>query len=176
MPLLIWWALEEFCTNDAAGVVDLFEDRRLFDTAMVQSTMLEFLMRRLAAEGTRDYLRQAARLLRLAPDATSKASLLLGFETAYRGRSMVGLPDELLDAIADAGGGSLAMQLRQGASDALANARTLLRDSSADELELQRVIEALGEVRQAAREPPRPHSNGVSSAVTHVGQRPPASS
>ena len=148
MPLLVWWALEEFCSNDANQVVDLFEDVRLFDAALVQSTMLEYVMRRLAAEGTRDYLRAGARLLRLAPDTKSKKALLLGFETAYRGRSMVGLPDELLQAIGDAGGGSLAMQIRQRSPGIIGKARQLLEDDSTDGLELQRVIEALGEVPQ----------------------------
>lgn len=149
MPLLVWWALEEFCSNDATQVVDLFENPRLFDASMVQGTLLEFVMRRLAAQGTRDYLRSSARLLHLAPDRKSEEALLHGFENAFRGRSMVGLPEELLDAIANAGGGSLAMQVRQGSSGVVERARQLLADPNADELELQRVIEALGEVPQA---------------------------
>ena len=146
MPLLVWWALEEFISNNADQVVSLFEGGRLFDEAMVQNSTLEFIMRRLAAEGTRDYLRKCARLLRLAPDAESKRVLLAGFEQAYRGRSMVGLPNELLTAIAESGGGSLAMRIRQGMASATEEAEHLLENPSANEEDLQRAIEALGEV------------------------------
>ncbi|MDA0346843.1 MAG: dehydrogenase [Verrucomicrobia bacterium] len=146
MPLLVWWALEEFVSNDPNQVVSMFEGRRLFDEAMVQKPILEFLMRRLAAEGSRDYLRISARLLNLAPDAKSKSSLLEGFEKAYRGRSMVGLPEELLDAVAKAGGGSLAMQIRQGIPTVAREAAVLLANASANEESLRRVIEAIGEV------------------------------
>jgi putative membrane-bound dehydrogenase-like protein len=146
MPLLVWWALEEFVSNNANQVVSMFEGGRMFDEAMVQKPMLEFLMRRLAGEGTRDYLRVGARLLNLAPDRESKKTLMAGFEAAYRGRSMVGLPEELLDAIAKAGGGSLAMQIRQGIPGATQQAQNLMANKTADEETLQRVIEALGEV------------------------------
>jgi len=149
MPLLIWWALEEFVSTDANQVVSMFEGGRLFDEAMIQKPILEFLMRRLAAEGTREYLRIGARLLRLAPDDESRKTLLAGFEKAYRGRSMVGLPDELLDAVAKAGGGSLAMQIRQGIPEATQQAAALLKNAAANEENLQRVIEALGEVPAA---------------------------
>ncbi|QXD25947.1 dehydrogenase [Opitutia bacterium ISCC 51] len=146
MPLLVWWALEAFISNNPDQVVSLFEGGRLFDEAMVQNSTLEFIMRRLAAEGTRDYLRKCARLLKLAPDPESKRNLLAGFEQAYRGRSMVGLPDELLSAIATSGGGSLAMRIRQGMNSASEEAEQLLGNPSANEDDLQRVIEALGEV------------------------------
>jgi len=146
MPLLIWWALEEFVSNDANQVVSMFSGGRLFDEAMVQKPMLEFLMRRLAAEGTRNHLRICARLLGLAPDDESRKNLLVGFEKAYRGRSMVGLPDELLDAVAKAGGGSLAMQIRQGIPEAVRKAGEVLENETANEGTIQRVIEALGEV------------------------------
>ena len=137
MPLLVWWALEEFISNNPDQVVSLFEGGRLFDKAMVQKSTLEFIMRRLAAEGTRDYLRKCARLLKLAPDSESKRSLLAGFEQAYRGRSMIGLPDELLSAIATSGGGSLAMKIRQGMASASEEAEQLLGNPSANEDALQ---------------------------------------
>ena len=146
MPLLVWWALEAFVSHDPNKVVSMFEGGRLFDEAMVQNPMLEYLMRRLAAQGSREYLRISARLLNLAQDTRSRNALMAGFEKAYRGRSMVGLPDELLDAVAKAGGGSLAMQIRQGIPTAAGEAEELLGNPSANEENLRRVIEALGEV------------------------------
>ncbi|MCZ6674421.1 MAG: ThuA domain-containing protein [Verrucomicrobia bacterium] len=148
MPLLVWWALEAFCSQDANQVVGLFQNHRLFDRAMVQKPLLEFVIRRLASEGSRDYLRACARLLNLAPDKDSKATLLKGFEDAYRGRSMTGLPTELLDALTEAGGGSLAMQVRQGITAAVEKAEAALKNSSTKEEKRRRIIEALGEVPQ----------------------------
>lgn len=146
MPMLVWWALESYCSKDESQIIGLFNDKRMFDHSMVQSPILGFTMRRLASEGTRDYLRACAELLKRAPDAKSRDSLMEGFETAFRGRSMTGLPPELIEALSKAGGGSLAMQIRQGIPESYDRARVLLRDNSTGLLERQRTIEALGEV------------------------------
>ncbi len=146
MPMLVWWALESFCSGDEQQVVELFGDRRLFDHAMVQSPILGFTMRRLASEGTRDYLRACAQLLKSAPDSKSRESLLAGFETAFRGRAMTGLPEELVEAVSEAGGGSLAMQIRQNIPGVFERAKVLLSNGTTSSLDRQRTIEALGEV------------------------------
>ena len=49
-------------------------------------------MRRFALEGRRQDLLVCAELLRLAPSPQHATYLMTGFEEAYRGRSMVGLP------------------------------------------------------------------------------------
>lgn len=148
LPSFIWWALESFATNDPKQVVDLFKERSLFDHAMVQKPMLNLTMRRLAAEGSREYLRECARLLSLAPSQSAKDQLLAGFEEAYRGRSMTGLPQELLGELSKAGGGSLAMQLRQRIPESIVRAKAALVSAATSETDLQRIIETLGEVPQ----------------------------
>lgn len=150
VPSLVWWALESFATNDPRQVVDLFEDVSFFEYAMVQKPILNLTMRRLAAEGTRDYLRECARLLSLAPNQSAKDQLLAGFEEAYRGRSMTGLPEELLSELSKAGGGSLAMQLRQRIPESIVRTKAALASTATSEVDLQRIIEALGEVPQPA--------------------------
>jgi len=150
MPMMVWWALESACSEDAAQVVAMFEDETLFRADMVKKSLLRFTMRRLASEGTRSYLGECARLLRYAEDGESKAFLLEGFEEAFRGRSMLGLPEELLAELAKLGGGSVAMQIRQGIPESIAEARRLLLDGDVDRSELRRVIEALGEVPEAS--------------------------
>lgn len=148
MPLLVWWALESYCKSDVDAVVALFEEKRLFDRALIESSIGEFVMRRLAAEGTREYLRACARLLKMAPDNTTKASLLKGFEEAFRGRSMTGFPEELLKELVNAGGGSLAMRVRQQIPAAIEKADKALGENLISSEERRRIIEALGEVPQ----------------------------
>ncbi len=150
VPSFVWWALESFATKDPRQVVDLFEDVSLFEYAMVQKPMLNLTMRRLAAEGSRDYLRECARLLSLAPSQSAKDPLLAGFEEAYRGRSMTGLPEELLSELSKAGGGSLAMQLRQRIPESIVRTKAALTSAATSEVDLQRIIETLGEVPQPA--------------------------
>jgi putative membrane-bound dehydrogenase-like protein len=148
IPSFVWWAMESFASSDPQQVVSLFEDSSLFTHEMVQNSLLSLIMRRLAAEGSREYLREGARLLGLAPDQASKDRLLAGFEEAYRGRSMTGLPEELLSELSKAGGGSLAMQLRQQIPESLVRAKAALTSARTSEIELQRIIETLGEVPQ----------------------------
>jgi len=146
LPSFIWWALEAFASDDPHQVVDLFTDPTLFDHPIVQSPILKLTMRRLASEGSRNYLRECARLLSLAPTPFAKEQLLAGFEEAYRGRSMTGLPEELLTELSNAGGGSLAMQLRQRIPESVVRAQAALTNAATSKVELQRIIETLGEV------------------------------
>ena len=43
-----------------------------------------------------------------------------GFEQAYEGRLLVGLPSELVDEMAKVGGGSFVLRMRQGNQPAIA--------------------------------------------------------
>ena len=53
IPLLLWWAIEAKVGTDPDGVLDLFKDRALWDQPIVANTIVERLMRRFAAAGTR---------------------------------------------------------------------------------------------------------------------------
>ncbi len=148
MPSLVWWALESHLGSDPSAVVDLFKDPKLRNSATARHSLLRLTMRRLAAEGSRQSLKECARLLLLAGSDATKEPLLRGFEDAFRGRSMTGLPADLLDAMSQAGGGSLAMQLRQGGPEAVVQAQAALTNPNYDPAELQRIIETLGEAPQ----------------------------
>ncbi len=146
MPLMVWWALENLCSENPELAVELFEDSSLFGYAMVQDHMLGFVMKRFAMEGSRRSLGYCANLLELAPDQSSKSSLLAGFEEAFEGRAMQGLPDELVDAIAQAGGGSSAMGIRRHDSAAIETAIGKLGGEDIEESERRQIISALGEL------------------------------
>jgi len=119
LPLQIWWAIESKCSSDADAVVDLFEDSTLWDRQLVKAHILWRLMRRFAANGKRIDMERCARLLELSPDTGSKKRLMEGFEQAYKGRALTGLPPRLIKAIDGAGGASLTLRVRNGEKKAI---------------------------------------------------------
>jgi putative membrane-bound dehydrogenase-like protein len=150
LPLLLWWALEAKVATDPAAVLVLFQDRATWDLPLVQATILERLMRRFAAAGTRQDLTTCARLLAMAPGPDHVKRLMSGFEAAAAGRALTGLPPELADALAKFNGQSISLRLRQGKPEALAEALHLLADDQADRSKRLQVLQILGEVRQPA--------------------------
>jgi len=147
LPLLCWWAIESKCELDRDAVLKLFEDSPFWNLPMVEQHLLERVMRRFAAAGTRKDLLTCARLLHLSPSRGHSVKLMAGFEEAFKGRSLTGLPDELVAAMARHNVGSDAFKLRTGDTAALARALSLITDQSADKKRRQEFIEVLGEVR-----------------------------
>ena len=147
IPLLLWWAIEAKATKHANQIVTLFKDRRVWQTRLVQNHILERLTRRFAQAGTRNGLLTCAKLLNLAPDRTSANRLLKGFENAYKGRSLAGLPVELVNAIVKSGGGSISLKVRQGQPRAVAKAIRTIANPKASNSERQKFIQLLSEIR-----------------------------
>jgi len=149
LPLLIWWAIEARCGAgpDRAAVLRLFEDSSLWFQPMTEKHILERLMRRFAAAGTSADLLTCARLLALSPGREHSVILMRGFEEAFKGRSLAGLPDELVTAIARQEVGSEVFRVRQNQPEAVATAIRRALDRKEKRDERLRLIEVLGEVR-----------------------------
>jgi putative heme-binding domain-containing protein len=150
LPLLLWWAIESKAESDRDAVLAMAREGEFWKLPLVQTHLLEKFIRRYAQAGTRQDLLACARLLQLCPDKASGAKLLAGFELAYKGRSMSGLPDELLEAMARFSGESTLLGLRRGDAKAVGEALKVIRDESADPALRARYIQTLGEVRTAA--------------------------
>ena len=148
LPLLLWWALESKAASDPEAVVNLFGDKAVWELPLVRQYISERLMRRYAQAGTRKDLLVCARLLELAPGKEHARRLMAGFEKAFQGRSLAGLPDELVKVMARVGGGSPALRLRQGDDKAVADALKLLGDEKADRRQRRQFAQVFGEVRQ----------------------------
>lgn len=146
IPLLLWWAVEAKVSHHVAAIVGLFEDDEIWRQPIVEQTILPRLMRRMAASGTRRELEEAARLLSYAPSRRHSDLLLAGFETAFQGRSLAALPDSLVSALADAGGGSLTLQLRQGRPEAVEQALRLVADEKQDAAERAALLSIFGQI------------------------------
>jgi len=171
IPLLLWWAIEENCQSDADLVLKMFSDVELWQRPIVQEHLLERVMRRFASSGRRDDLLKCAELLNLSPATEQNQLLLAGFEKAFEGRSLSGLPDELLSALSRIGGGSLALRLRQGNPNAIAEATDIVQDPKASPSRRADLIRIFGDIRDPSILPMllkmsiREKDNSVQAAV-----------
>ncbi len=150
-PLLIWWALESKATGEGRDLILslVLNDKEVWDRPLIKEHLIERLMKRYALAGSREELMAAAKLLKNAPSKAAADKLLKGFEEAYKGRSLSGIPNDLVDAIAASGGGSTALKLRQGNADAMkiaGDAVTNAKHAKAERLDFLRVF---GETRRS---------------------------
>jgi putative heme-binding domain-containing protein len=153
IPLLCWWVFEALIPSATDKTLEIFQSPDLWDEPLVIEHVLPRIVRRLAVEGKHQDLLRVARLLRQAPKPTQAQQLMGGFEEAYRGRSMTGLPDELAAAIAASGGASLSIRLRQGDPAAIKEALFLVSDPKAKLDQRQRYARQFGELRHAEAMP-----------------------
>ncbi|MCC7374992.1 MAG: ThuA domain-containing protein [Verrucomicrobiales bacterium] len=148
-PLMVWWALEARAERDRDAVIGLLDDPGIWNRSMMTNHLLERLMRRFAAAGSAEDFKACTELLRRAPSAIAREKLVAGFEAAFRERSLAGLPASLLEAVAKAGGGSLALQLRTGRPGAETEALELMVDEKAEPSRRTQVIQTVGELKLA---------------------------
>jgi putative heme-binding domain-containing protein len=120
---------------------------------MVREALLPRLARRYAVEGKRQQLLAGAKLFELAPSERAAAALLKGLEEAFRGRSMSGLPDELLAGLRKAGRLPLPFRLRQGEREAVAEAIGRIADAKAPLDERLLLVRAFGELHEPGAVP-----------------------
>jgi putative membrane-bound dehydrogenase-like protein len=146
-PLMLWWALEAKAATDRDSVLRLFADAALWDRPLVKQHLLERVMRRYAQAGTREDLLTSAKLLDLSPSKAHSEILMRGFEEAFKGRSVAGLPDELITAMARHGVGSVAVGLRRSDPQALEEALKVIASREAPAGQRRQYIQVLGEVR-----------------------------
>jgi putative heme-binding domain-containing protein len=146
LPLLLWWAIESKAETNRDSILSMLEDKSLWTRPLVQKHLLSRLMRRYAQSGTRNDLLTCARLFELSPDKASTAELMKGFEEAFKGRSLAGLPKELANALATAGGGSITLGIRRGDAQAIAKALMKITDPKTPASERAELIQVFGEV------------------------------
>jgi putative heme-binding domain-containing protein len=148
LPLLLWWAIETHCGKDRAAVLDMMRDSTLWRHKLVEESLLPRLMRRFAMAGTLKDLAACTELFRLAPERRHGLVLLKGFEEVYKGRSIAGLPADLMSEIGKLGGGSIAFGVRQGRPEAIEQALKVLQNPKAPLPQRLEMIETFGEAQQ----------------------------
>jgi len=146
IPLLLWWAIESKAGDNVDAVLGLFQEKAFWSLPLVEEHLLDKIIRRYALAGTRRDLLACATLLSRAPDPRHQKILIDGFETAYSGRSLSNLPDELVAAIAAVGGGSVMLQVRQGQAGAIDTALATIANPGADSQQRLDFIRVFAEV------------------------------
>ena len=144
LPLLLWWALEQHVGHTEL-VLDWLADTEIWQRPMMTGGIIERLMRRYAI-GKRSDLETCACLLDLAPDPDAQSRLLSGFEQAFEGRSVIDLPEVLLDALNAAGGGSISLRIRRGDPTAIQTAAASLVDPQTQLLQRIEFARLFGQV------------------------------
>src|SRR5205823_10471456 len=119
-----------------------------WDKVLVREQILERLIRRYAAAATRKDLLTCAQLLGLSARPEHTKRLMTGFEKAFEGRSLPPLPTELAVALAKAGGGSLALQLRLGDAAAVAKTLGIVADEKAKPQDRATYVQIFGQIRE----------------------------
>ncbi|MBK8002106.1 MAG: c-type cytochrome, partial [Verrucomicrobia bacterium] len=150
IPLLCWWAVESKCDSNREDVLKLFGNSAIWFQPVIERHILSRLMRRYAAAGSRKDLLTCAKLLELSPTPKHTKLLMTGFEEAFSGRSLTGLPDELVAAMARHDVASDALKLRTGDPTATRRALEAIKDERTNAKQRQQLISVLGEVRPAA--------------------------
>ncbi|MEW6304536.1 MAG: PVC-type heme-binding CxxCH protein [Verrucomicrobiota bacterium] len=153
IPQLCWWVLESNASVNRDEIIGLLMDKSLWDHALTHEYILPRLMRRYALEGKRADLLTCAQLLRMAPAPKHAAQLMAGFEEAYRGRSMAGLPDELAAAIDASGQSPLILRVRRGDAAAVTEALKIVQNAKAKIEDRLLYARAFGEVKQDSAVP-----------------------
>ncbi|MBL9082390.1 MAG: HEAT repeat domain-containing protein, partial [Planctomycetales bacterium] len=151
-PLMVWWALESKTATDRAAVLDLYADKAFWSQPIVDQFLVERTMQRYSMTGEKEDLETCAKLLALAPDANQKNRLIAGLLEAFRGRRIDGLPPELASALdeyqSQLGKSDLALGLRLGKADAVAQALKIVADEKASKPQRLAYIEILGQIKQ----------------------------
>jgi putative heme-binding domain-containing protein len=153
MPLHLWWAIEAKAGSDRPDVLGLFEDSSLWQRPLVKQHLLERILRRYAQAGTRQDLLTCAKLFQLSPAKEQSEALLRGFEAAFQGRSLTGLPDELLAGMARFDAGSVALGLRQSKPEAITKALQAIADDKSRATVRAQYVGIFGEVKIPAAVP-----------------------
>jgi len=146
IPLLLWWAIESKAELNREEIIGLFESPAIWQQPIARKQIIESVMRRLAQAGSQKDLLAAARLLELAPGNDDIRLLMDGFEKAYEGRPLAGLPEELIAIMAKRGGGSLALRLRQADPSAIDQALKIVSNEKAKNAERIQYLQVLGQI------------------------------
>ncbi len=147
MPLLLWWAMEAQCEDHRDEVLQLYADATFWRSPLVQAHLISRTAQRFAQAGSRRDLLTCARLFDLSPSVEQSRLLVAGFEAAFKGRTLAGLPEELVKAMARHGVGSAAFALRQGDPRVVRKAIQVVADETASRVERIDFLNVMSEVK-----------------------------
>ncbi|WP_158265365.1 PVC-type heme-binding CxxCH protein [Blastopirellula marina] len=148
IPLLTWWAIESHADDSSLDVDTLVTS--LEPTKIGGEVVLPRFAQRLAAEPSEVNLKRLARTLEVAQQDELRRKMLTSIDTAFTGRKIDHLPDELRAAIVAAADGNssaqLALLVRAGQKEAEARAIQLIESDKTKSDQRLKLIQLLGQV------------------------------
>jgi putative membrane-bound dehydrogenase-like protein len=150
---MMWWALESLYAPSPTLFVDLAAHLENSNQRPPAPILAEFMMRRMAAGGSREDLLRCTEVLRNARSTPVRLAMIRGVEAAYQGRPMAGLPRDLTAQLVSGNHSPLSLRLRLAPDETQAEAIKTLSSAGSDAATVLRVLEVLGEIRIEAALP-----------------------
>lgn len=158
-PLLVWWAVESHAQDFQQIETALLGNSQLWSNPIALKTLFPNLVRRWASIGSKEAYASTSNLFRtigsldgsLKSDATKRCQD--SFEAAFVGRSLAGVPDSLIDVMAQLGQPPLTLQVRRGDADAFDQAAKRIADSSVPDATRMQLARLAGELDDAPKYP-----------------------
>ena len=157
--LLVWWAVESHAQEFRQIESSLLTSPELWKNPIALKTVFPNLVRRWASIGSQEAYASIATLLRtigpldesIQSEATKRCQE--SFEAAFVGRSLAGVPDSVIDAMARLGQPPLTLQVRRGDASAFAQAAKRIADASAPDATRMQLARLAGELDDASKYP-----------------------
>lgn len=150
---MIWWSVEPRYAESPSAFARWFADIAREVPASLTSDLASFAMRRITADGLNNGFGHATELLDATTDSRLMAAFTQGFETALSGRSLKGLPAELVTALNRQDEAPISLRLRFDFGAALPGAMKLLTSPETELATRLRILEAISERRATSTLP-----------------------
>ncbi|MBT5902579.1 MAG: c-type cytochrome [Opitutaceae bacterium] len=149
---VLWWAIEPFYATHPDAVLEVLLDLAAARPRSPLPALAEFAIRRMASAGEPDDLLRYAELLSAVNHPAWERPLVTGFEAAFKGRSMAGLPSALIAALSQTTRPPISLLLRLDLEDHLEAALAQLQSPATDLITKTQILDVLSETRiEAAR-------------------------
>jgi putative heme-binding domain-containing protein len=156
IPLLLWWAIEEKTATDRDAVLAMLADKDAWAAPTARKHLIERLARRYTAERSAENFAACARLLEMAPDDASTASVIAGMDRGLVGTALAEVPAPLRGPVAKLwertprGGALVSLALRLGLPDARDEALRRMGSRDVPAAERVSLVEAVGDAKPPA--------------------------
>ncbi len=153
IPLLLWWAVEQFTRMDSGRVIEEFTSTAAWNAPMIRDVILGRLVKRCVLEGGDAGYSDCARLLTSAPSPADRELLIDALDEATQGLRLEKVPPALEKPLAALWGQEPAENLallrvaaRLGSSAAHDRAMSWVKDAQSPEKMRRAALTLLGEV------------------------------
>ncbi|MFN5469871.1 MAG: c-type cytochrome [Pirellulaceae bacterium] len=159
LPLMAWWAVERHADQHALILPELLERASCWQHPLLPERIAPNLIQRWLRQGTRESYHAAQMAIAKVADqkgphaANAIAASLQAFEQAFEGRSLAGVPNELLEQLAALGPPTTTLKLRRGDAEAVTEVIAGWKDPTVPPSLKVQWIRILGELPQSAAMP-----------------------